>query len=249
MCLLALAAVVASYAVAGCEGTDAEPRAEAPRGALRAGLSADCTRDLEGARDARTFATLATRCLGEIDGWADAVLPIEDRFSEAAATAADIAPPPIVCSPPDEWQAVEHDELGDAGDLILAGFVHAGDPTITLAPPTCLALERLLADPGLACLVEEETVCPFGSVEAAFALATLAHEAQHVAGIADEATAECYALQHVDEVARAIGMPADQAAAIAPFVDHAEITPPSYTSPECRPGGALDLEPQTPAFP
>jgi hypothetical protein len=241
--------VLAALALAACgSGGPTTAPAEEP-GALAAGLSDACTRDLAGARDARTFATLATRCLAEVDGWERAVGPIERAYSGPAAAAADIPPPPIVCSRPQDWQAIERAELGEDAGLILAGFVNAGDPTITLAPPTCLALERLLAERALPCLVDMEAVCGSGSVEEAFALATLAHEAQHVAGVADEATAECYAVQRVDDVARAIGLAEDEAAAIGPFVRHAEINPPEYRSPECRAGGALDLEPETRAFP
>jgi hypothetical protein len=67
--------------------------------------------------------------------------------------------------------------------------------------------------------------------------------------VQDEAVADCRALQRVDDVARALGVPADQAAQIGAFVRHLRITPDEYRSDECRPGGDLDLEPDTPAFP
>jgi hypothetical protein len=107
--------------------------------------------------------------------------------------------------------------------------------------------------PTLGCVPREVeqrfALCTPSRGEAAVALTTLAHEAQHVGGVGDEAEAECYAIQTVDTVARALGLPAKTAAALGQFTRRRVSLPPAYRSDECRRGGALDLRPGTPAFP
>jgi hypothetical protein len=176
------------------------------------------------------------------------VAGLEAALSEPAARAASIDPPPIECVAPADWQAIV-EEVGTPDDLMLGGVVRADDSTIMLAPVTCLALDGVPRHPALPCLVSLRDRCRAGSTEAAIGLATLAHEAQHVDGVQDEAVADCRALQRVDDVARGLGIPADQAAQIGSFVRHLRITPDEYRSDECRPGGGLDLEPDTPSFP
>ena len=80
------------------------------------------------------------------------------------------------------------------------------------------------------------------------AVQTLAHEAFHLAGVRDEAAADCSAIQKLDAVARRLG--ADwafatdmQAWAWSWYQEHQGAKPPQYFSPECRADGALDLTP------
>ncbi len=96
----------------------------------------------------------------------------------------------------------------------------------------------------------------------AFAILTLAHEAVHLGGIVGgtlangqqvgdpqaEAKADCYGMQWMPYVAEQLGDSAGDAQAIAEyFYDKiypiVETNDPSYWSPECRPGGALDIRP------
>jgi len=82
------------------------------------------------------------------------------------------------------------------------------------------------------------------------AINTLVHESMHLRGFVNEAQAQCYAIQ-LDgwTVVRLGGSPvagADVASlvlALQPYV------PDEYRSSDCRAGGALDLWPETPAFP
>ena len=81
------------------------------------------------------------------------------------------------------------------------------------------------------------------------ALTTLAHEAQHVAGARDEAKAECAALQTVDTVGAALGLPKATANRLARLTMRRVSLPPNYRSEQCKRGGTLDQEPETRAWP
>jgi hypothetical protein len=74
------------------------------------------------------------------------------------------------------------------------------------------------------------------------AVHVLSHEAMHVAGSVDEATAECAALQRDTRTAMLLGATTDQARALA---RHYLLTvyptlPDTYRSPACVAGGGLD---------
>ena len=140
------------------------------------------------------------------------------------------------------------------------GSVRYGSDEIFLARSTCTALRRFVKDDhgGLACLrsidydhvSERDYACLQHATDAMTGVGTLAHEAYHVAGIANEATTECFAIQAAAYTATRLGAEADVAEALArmqlAFMRH---KPPQYFSSECRRGGALDLHPETEAFP
>ena len=87
--------------------------------------------------------------------------------------------------------------------------------------------------------------------DVALAVNVLAHEAWHLAGIADEAVAECRSMQTLAWTAERLGVPADEGRRLAALylaTRHGAL-PPRYKSPECRDGGALDLRPDDPAWP
>jgi hypothetical protein len=140
-----------------------------------------------------------------------------------------------------------------------AGRVHfdvAGRPSdeAELSARTCDRLDDLAdaeTKPGFACLVPDDRACDRKVVETARALSTLAHESYHLAGVRDEAAAECYGIQSVDFVARRFGVAAAEARAVAVWAARtsARSHPPEYQSMECRSGGALDLRPGTPLWP
>jgi len=84
---------------------------------------------------------------------------------------------------------------------------------------------------------------PGGNVaHAATAVEVLAHESYHLAGYSDEATAECYALQTMPFVAQQFGATPQQTRT---WVAYSFARYPSlseeYVSPDCVPGGRLDL--------
>jgi hypothetical protein len=74
------------------------------------------------------------------------------------------------------------------------------------------------------------------------AVHVLAHEAMHMAGLVDEATAECAAVQRDARAARLLGASAADAAALAAAYWRTVYPsmPPGYRSAACRPGGTLD---------
>jgi hypothetical protein len=139
------------------------------------------------------------------------------------------------------------------------GRVHfdvAGRPSdnAELSGRTCGRLEdfsRADTKPAFDCLVPDDRQCEREVVETARALSTLAHEAFHLAGIRDEAAAECYAIQTVDFVTEKLGATAMQSRLVSIWAANtsARTHPAEYHSQECRRGGALDLEPGTSAWP
>ncbi len=82
-------------------------------------------------------------------------------------------------------------------------------------------------------------------LDLAWALGTLAHEAQHIAGARDEAETECRGQQRVADIAGSLGAPTDRARALADL-GWRELYPEGdadYRTAECRDGGPFDLRP------
>ena len=77
---------------------------------------------------------------------------------------------------------------------------------------------------------------------AAFAVQVLAHEAQHAAGVADEATADCYGMQSIARTAQLLGLGRAYGDRLATaYWRRWPALPKIYRSPQCRNGGRLDL--------
>ena len=78
----------------------------------------------------------------------------------------------------------------------------------------------------------------------AAALHVLAHESWHLAGVRNEAKADCYGLQRTAFVAEELGAdhPEAQAFSELAMAERAQFAPPEYRSAECHDGGALDLD-------
>jgi hypothetical protein len=87
----------------------------------------------------------------------------------------------------------------------------------------------------------------------AFSVATLAHEAQHLRGILNEAKAECYGMQTIARTAQLLGRTELEGVYLAELYwrgeYHDEDRDPAYVSDECRDGGRLDLNPTRTAWP
>jgi hypothetical protein len=85
----------------------------------------------------------------------------------------------------------------------------------------------------------------------AWSVKLLAHEVQHLRGVKDEATANCYGLQSIRATAAALGLDDEKARFLADYAWR-HIYPDEsrrYRSEECRDGGKLDLHPQSSAWP
>jgi hypothetical protein len=146
---------------------------------------------------------------------------------------------------------------GDTGDPRILGTVsfYDGAPgnEAILAPSVCATLGTLRAGalPSLACTSLGAGQCPDAVVQLAWATSALAHESYHLAGIRDEAAAECYGLQSTALAAERLGAPPAYAARLGDYTFW-NVRPPvdgGYFSSECRQGGGLDLHPDTPAWP
>ena len=173
----------------------------------------------------------------------------EARLGEVASA---IAQRSVGVNCPGFWRRLV-DVRGEDGSV---RFDVAGRPSDTaeLSGPTCDRLEdfsRAGTKPAFDCLLPDDRHCGRELVETARALATLAHESFHLAGIRDEAAAECYATQTVDFVAEKLGATAAEGEIVAVWAARTspKSHPEEYHSPECRAGGALDLEPRTAAWP
>ena len=106
---------------------------------------------------------------------------------------------------------------------------------------TCSTLDRFA----------EGKTGPKDAAKVARALHVLAHESSHLAGIRDEAAADCYGLQRTAVVAEDLGATPDEGERFAriALAERAVNAPADYRSPECRDGGALDLAPWSSVWP
>jgi hypothetical protein len=112
-----------------------------------------------------------------------------------------------------------------------------------IRPDECTRLTRF---PGssvgaAACFARHR--CSRNIFEAAEAVTVLAHESYHLHGVRSEAVTQCYAMQAVPRVARALGAAEDDSRALATleYVGGYPLMPDNYRSPDCRPFGKLDL--------
>jgi hypothetical protein len=134
------------------------------------------------------------------------------------------------------------------GKLVEPGGVvqfHGKQPAdfARIRPDVCTQLTRF---PGSSvgaadCLMRRP--CSPRIVGAAEAVTVLAHESYHLHGVRSEAVTQCYAMQAVPRVARALGATGDDSQALATleYVVGYPGMPADYRSPECHPFGKLDL--------
>lgn len=159
----------------------------------------------------------ATRCLDEILNWDTATTALESALAPAARAAGSDRPS-VICDPP--YAKVE--PVGP-DDFEEQGYVYEGDRLIHLTARVCLDLERVVVAPAsLECVRGADApyaTCTPTAEDAIVAIATLAHEQQHVDGVDDEATADCYALQKAKLTATVLGVSDAVAGQIAPFTD------------------------------
>lgn len=128
-----------------------------------------------------------------------------------------------------------------------AGWVDFGadgrpDPVANLSSKTCERLERFARSDGTA-PIDEGT---------AMALVTLAHESFHLAGVTNEAEAQCYAIQMTEFTTERLGGSVRNARAAALWALSASpsVLPAEYWDPiRCRDAGPWDLRPDSAAWP
>ena len=136
-------------------------------------------------------------------------------------------------------------------------FDHEGAPRdeAHLSRETCKRLARVAggdAGDDLACVEAALQVgtCGRGGDVLVHAVVTLAHESIHLRGERNEAATQCYAVQLTARTAQLLGVRPEQAAAVGRYaLARQGQMPAEYQSSECRPGGALDLHPETAFWP
>ncbi len=115
-----------------------------------------------------------------------------------------------------------------------------------IRPDVCTALLQFMRRPAGTAACARAGSCDSRVLRSADALTVLAHESSHLEGIRNEAVAQCYAMQAVPRIARALGASTEDGHALA-SLEYAFAyprMPPAYRSPDCRSGGALDRSPR-----
>jgi hypothetical protein len=163
---------------------------------------------------------------------------IETRFSRAASLVSGGRQIEARCWSTSDWRRL-NEEWTAVGitDPVIA-YVNGYDPEprtrIHLSPSICTLLGRLT--------YKREWQSSVRKLELARGVVTLAHEAQHIRGIDDEPTAECYGMQRARIVGRSLGMTLREANALVVLYWQRQYhRRPMFRSPECRQGGQLDL--------
>lgn len=233
-------------------GEAARPRLAAPRhgfgwtahghGTLRPGADGADTQDV------RLVAFLLVPFV-LFSGWQ--ILRRERTERGLALVASQVAQREVGVSCPGFWTRLV-EITPNAGWV---GFDENGRPAdkTQLSAQTCSSLERLRrhGPPAVACLFDHRLACPRSTLEIVEGMLVLAHESWHLRGVLNEARTQCYAVQTLESVARSFGFAPAEAALVAASVaiEDARTLLGEYHSPECRPGGAYDLHPDTPAWP
>lgn len=151
--------------------------------------------------------------------------PLERRLGEIASLVAE-RPVQVRC------EGFSTGTVQEPGGIVQFSGDTPADYT-RIRPDVCTAILKFIRAPDVARL------------DSAVALKVLAHESFHLRGIKVEAVAECYAMQAVPRVARALGgaEPYAHELASAVYTLTYPDMPPLYRSPDCRPGGPLDQHP------
>jgi hypothetical protein len=169
---------------------------------------------------------------------------IDPLYSELGRDLA-YEPVEVRCWSKDEWAYVIRERRAFSNGYLnvheTLGFAWPDDRRAHLAPRICAALDRFSVDDDA------------GDKRAlATALVVLAHEIGHLrANAAAEAEVECRAIQEARGLARKLGADAALADELVDLYLR-EVLPEAdsvYRTPECRPGGYLDLDPADPEWP
>jgi hypothetical protein len=134
------------------------------------------------------------------------------------------------------WSAADWPKVTVLDPVETGGFADLATGTVNLPPNVCGPLDTLAYTPS------HRFAAP--TWEGIAAAHVLAHEAAHLGGAgSSEARAECAAVQTTARAAELLGTDARYARWMA-SLDWAHLypgLPASYRSPDCTPGGALDL--------
>ncbi len=172
---------------------------------------------------------------------------IDPRLSEVASAAVGRAVE-VACWSHGEWERLVDESNAFQGSAVtheFAGYAAFSHNRVHMESVVCRPLVRLAYG-------DERRTGGRSFDQLSFAVTLLTHESEHLVGPGlSEAEVECYAMQRAATTARALGAsPAYARRLVSRY--WREIyprVPASYSSPECRDGGALDLRPQTAVWP
>ena len=150
----------------------------------------------------------------------------------------------VRCWSHEDWRTLLRERRTHERDVVdPLGFARTGGRRVHLSPDTCLALVDL----------RYRRLRPRDRIRAyrlADAVDTLAHEAMHTSGIADEAKAECFAIQLIERAAQDLGVEHAYAEDLAEtYWEDYPLLDSQYRSDECRNGGEYDRHEETSEFP
>jgi hypothetical protein len=170
---------------------------------------------------------------------------IEPRYSRVVSSVAGVGAEVRCWSVADwrkrqvEWGNWRGQELGPWG-----AYATSGRFRVHLSPAICATLARLAY--GHVPVRED----PWPG-QLAWSVGALAHEAQHVRGVLDEGTAECFGVQSITKTAEALGRSNEEGRYLARlYWTSTYLARDSRYRPEqCRDGGHLDVHPDSRAWP
>jgi hypothetical protein len=195
-------------------------------------------------------------------GWAFEKHTRSGNERALSAVASELAGRPVHVRCESFWHSIVNVD-GNLGDVPFPDGRAARYTHITRG--MCKQLARFRSrpeSPELACLAQFDwsrftgsgdpaaTACSEQAGDMAEALVTLTHESMHMRGWADEAIAQCYALQEVAFTVEWLGGSPAEATAFASYLLSLQpFMPTDYQSSGCAAGRSLDLHPETKAFP
>jgi hypothetical protein len=197
----------------------------------------------------RVLAVFALLALALVVWEARRELSLDHRLSGVAS---EIAGRPVSVDCPGFLRGLV-DISGNGGSVV---FDASGKPSNTtrLETSVCHNLSSYSATRKRA-----DFACVFGTAlcsnkveRAVYAALVLSHESQHLRGVRDESTAQCYAIQTLPLVATRLGSPPDEASAVAVHflaVDQPRMSADYALPSDCVDGGSLDLSPQSSGWP
>jgi hypothetical protein len=194
-------------------------------------------------------------------GWAFEKHSRSGNEQALSAVASELAGRPVQVRCESFWHAIVNVD-GNLGDVPFPDGHPASYTHVTRGMCGQLARFRRQPErPELACLQQFDwsrfhgddsalIACSERAGDMAEALITLTHESMHLRGWADEAIAQCYALQEVAFTVTRLGGSPAEGRAVADYVLSLQAwMPTDYQSSECAAGHSLDLNPRTHAFP
>ena len=170
---------------------------------------------------------------------------IDPRYGEIASAIAEKKIEARCWSQQDWTRLLVEEEALTRGQITVTmmAFASAGGQRINLGPFVCRHLDALVYD-------GKRPREPLRQLDLAQALGAVVHESRHAAGVADEPTAECEAIQLMPKAARVARIePAYARELLRLAWESYPALPADYRSAECREGGKLDLSPGDGRFP